>query len=50
MKVSRVGGVVGIVGMYLKDGKRIAEAVEGVVVAGVMEEFVMRMLLKGCVV
>jgi hypothetical protein len=40
--------VVGIEGMYLKDGKRRAEAVEGFVVCGLMEEAVTRMLLNGC--
>lgn len=40
--------VVGIEGMYLKDGKRRAEAVEGFVVFGLMEEVVTRMLLNGC--
>jgi hypothetical protein len=39
---------VGIEGMYLKAGKRRAEAVEGFVVEGLREEFVTRMLLKGC--
>lgn len=39
---------VGIEGMYLKAGKRKAEAVDGVVAVGLMEEFVNRMLLKGC--
>lgn len=48
MKVSRLAVEVGIVGMYLKDGKRMAEAVEGFAVADLMEEFVTRMLLKGC--
>lgn len=38
----------GIEGMYLKLGKRNAEAVEGLLTAGATEVFVMRMLLKGC--
>jgi hypothetical protein len=37
----------GIEGMYLKLGKRNAEAVEGLLVAGAKEVFVMRTLLKG---
>ena len=39
---------VGIEGMYLKAGKRKAEALDGVVAVGWMEEFVTRMLLNGC--
>jgi hypothetical protein len=35
-------------GMYLKLGKRSAEAVEGLFVAGTIEEVETRTLLKGC--
>lgn len=34
--------------MYLKAGKRKADAVDLFVVEGLREEFVTRMLLKGC--
>jgi len=37
----------GIEGMYLKLGKRNAEAVEGPLEAGATEVFVTRILLKG---
>lgn len=37
----------GIEGMYLKLGKRNAEAVEEELAAGAMDEFVTRILLKG---
>jgi hypothetical protein len=42
---------VGIEGMYLKAGKRRAEAVDWDFVEGegLREEFVTRMLLKGCI-
>lgn len=62
MNVFRVVGVlvveegsgaieVGMEGIYLKDGKRRAEAVDWVSVEGegLREEFVTRMLLKGCI-
>ena len=39
----------GMEGMYLKLGKRNAEAVARLLAAGVMEELVTRTLLKGCI-